>query len=58
MAVTLDGFGNPANNGVRNAMVVGDDLYIGSSTYSNIDAKQGGWELFKLTAPSFKEMAE
>lgn len=58
VAVTLDGFGNPANNGVRNAMVVGDDLYIGSSTYSNIDAEQGGWELFKLTAPSFKEMAE
>ena len=56
--MTLDGFGNPANTGVRNAMVVGDDLYIGSSTYSNIDAKQGGWELFKLTAPSFKEMAE
>jgi len=50
VALTRDGFGNPANNGVRNAVVLGDKLYLGSSTFTNLPPPQGqaGWELFTL----------
>ena len=48
VAVTRNGFANPASNGVRNAFVVNSDLYIGTSSYSNLDVEQGGWELLKL----------
>ena len=48
--ITRDGFGNPANNGVRNALVMGDTLYFGSSSFTNLPPPQGhaGWELFRL----------
>jgi hypothetical protein len=51
VTVTKDGFGNPTNNGVRNAIVIDGALYLGSSTFSNLDNDHGraGWELFKLT---------
>lgn len=50
VVITRDGFGNPANNGVRNALVLNDALYIGTSTYTNLPPPQGqaGWELFTL----------
>ncbi len=52
--VTLDGFGNDSNNGIRNAIVMNQSLYIGSSSYSNVDGVNGGWELFKLTQEKMK----
>ncbi|MCP5067427.1 MAG: hypothetical protein GY946_12760 [bacterium] len=65
VVVTMDGFGNPANNGVRNAIVMGDELFIGSSTYSNLDTAEGsaGWELFRIRRngrgePSLPEAGE
>lgn len=48
VAVTKDGFANPSSNGVRNAFVAHGNLYIGTSSYSNLDVKKGGWELLKL----------
>lgn len=51
LVLTRDGFGNPANNGIRNAIVMGDELFLGGSTYSNLDTAAGeaGWELFRIT---------
>ncbi|MFM7162415.1 MAG: hypothetical protein ACKO3P_18825, partial [Planctomycetaceae bacterium] len=40
-AFTRDGFGNPASTGVRNMIVLGQDLYLGTSSHSNLDDRQG-----------------
>lgn len=50
VAVTRDGFGNPASNGLRNAQVLGDALYLGTSSFTNLagEAGQPGWELLQL----------
>ena len=49
-AVTIDGFANRSSNGIRNAIVVENSLYLGTSTYSNLDLQNGGWELYRLTS--------
>jgi len=49
-AETLTGFDNPCSNGVRNAIVMNGDLYIGTTTDSNLDYKRGGWHIYRLTA--------
>jgi hypothetical protein len=48
--LTRDGFGNPANNGVRNALVLDDALYFGTSSYTNLPPPEGqaGWELINI----------
>jgi len=50
VAVTRDGFGNPASNGLRNALVLGDTLYLGTSSFTNLAGGTGrpGWELLQL----------
>ena len=50
VVLTRDGFGNPANNGVRNAVVLDDALYFGTSSYTNLPPPEGqaGWELFSV----------
>jgi len=47
-ALTRDGFGNPASTGVRNMIVLDQDLYLGTSSHSNLDDRQGGWEILRL----------
>lgn len=46
--VTMTGFGNHYNNGVRNAAVVGGKLYVGTSTYSNLGSS-AGLEFYELS---------
>ncbi len=46
--VTLTGFGNAANNGVRNAAIVDGKLYIGTSTYSNL-GNSAGLEFYEIS---------
>ena len=46
-SITLDGFGNHTAYGIRNFMVIGDNLYVGSAAPYNIVANSG-WHLFRL----------
>ena len=46
-AITRDGFGNHTAYGVRNFMIIGDDMYLGSASPYNV-APNSGWHLFKL----------
>ncbi len=50
--ITLDGFGNGGNNGVRNSAVIDGRLIFGTSTYSALDdgdsGASGGYEYFEV----------
>lgn len=46
--VTINGFGNKWNNGVRNAAVVGNKFFAGTSTYSVL-SPDGGLEFYQVS---------
>lgn len=54
--VTINGFNNEGNNGIRNSAVIGDKLIFGTSTYSALDddktGTKGGYEYFRVVDPS------
>jgi len=50
--ITQDGAGNPFNQGFRNMSSIGDDLFIGTASASNLrdlgnGQRGGGWELLR-----------
>lgn len=47
--VFLDGGTTPLSYGIRNSIVVGDDLYLGTAGNSSLNP-DGGWRLLKVTA--------
>lgn len=49
--VFLDGGTSPISYGIRNTVVVGDDMYIGTASNASLNP-EGGWRLMKLTAES------
>jgi len=48
--VTLRGFGNDTNSGVRNLVAGVTGLYAGTGNVSNI-SEEGGWELLRIVSP-------
>jgi hypothetical protein len=52
--VTLHGFGNETNSGIRNMRAGYSGLYIGTGNVSNITA-EGGWELIRVKSPLLQQ---
>ncbi|MGI2258441.1 hypothetical protein [Shewanella sp. GXUN23E] len=46
--ITENGFDNPGNNGIRNAAIIDGELYLGTSTYSNL-GNDAGFEYYRVS---------
>lgn len=46
--ITENGFDNPGNNGIRNAAIIDGELYLGTSTFSNL-GNDAGFEYYKVS---------